>query len=136
MKTAIGFEARLDGPFHRAIGRVKEALRAKGFGVLTEIDVKGTLAEKLGVDFRRYSILGACNPRLAHRALSIRSEVGLVLPCNVTVEEDDDGSVTVRIIDPEAIFAAGRFEPDPAIAEVVDEARELLSDVAASLSDD
>jgi len=131
--TAIGFEARMDGPYERAIGVVTEVLKEHGFGILTEIDLKAAFAEKLGVEFRPYTILGACNPKLAHAALSAHPEVGLLLPCNVTVEALDDGSVLVRITDPEQLFAASGIEEDEAITPVVAQAHELLSKVAAAL---
>jgi uncharacterized protein (DUF302 family) len=126
------FEVRLDVPFDEAVERVSEALREEGFGVLTEIDIKGALKEKIGVDFRKYAILGACNPRLAHRALSARPDVGLLLPCNVTVEEVGDG-ITVRIVDPTMMMTAGSVDDDPTVAEVAAEAHTLLGRVAASL---
>jgi uncharacterized protein (DUF302 family) len=103
------FELQLDVPFDEALERVGAALREQGFGILTRIDVKSTLKEKLGVDFREYVILGACNPKLAHRALSARPEVGLLLPCNVTLEKAN-GGVLVRIADPKrcSAWAASR----------------------------
>jgi uncharacterized protein (DUF302 family) len=128
----LAFEVRLDGPFESAIEKVGAALMEQGFGILTRIDVKATLKEKLGVDFRDYAILGACNPKLAHRALSARPEVGLLLPCNVTVEEAD-GGVAVRIADPEIMMAGGGFQDDPTIAGVASEARRLLEQAAESL---
>lgn len=134
--TTLAFEVRLDATFDEAVERVGESLREQGFGVLTRIDVKGTFKEKLDVDFRDYVILGACNPKLAHRALSARPDVGLLLPCNVTVEAETDGRVTVKIADPELMMSAGGFGRDPAVAAVGAEARELLRKVAASLSHD
>lgn len=132
--TTIAFEVRLDATFDEAVERVGDALREQGFGVLTRIDVTGTFKEKLDVDFRDYVILGACNPKLAHRALSARPDVGLLLPCNVTVEEEADGRIMVRIADPELMMSAGGLGEDPAIAAVAADARELLQKVAASLS--
>jgi uncharacterized protein (DUF302 family) len=133
MSTDIGFEVTLTGPFDAALGRVTEVLAEHGFGILTTIDIKKAFAEKLGVDFRPYVILGACNPTLAHRALTTRPEVGLLLPCNVTLEAGPDDKVTVRIADPVTLFAAGGFESDPAMDVVVDEAHGLLEEVAAKL---
>ena len=92
---SLAFEAKLAQPHDRAIETVTAALKSEGFGVLTRIDAHTTFREKLGVEFRPYSILGACNPPLAHRVLSHRAEAGLLLPCNVTVEAD--GSVNARV---------------------------------------
>jgi uncharacterized protein (DUF302 family) len=128
----LAFEVRLDGPFEQAIETVGAALKEQGFGILTRIDVKATLKEKLDVDFRDYVILGACNPKLAHRALSARPDVGLLLPCNVTVEESD-GGVAVRIADPVVMMATGGFEHDAIIVEVAAEARKLLKQAAETL---
>ena len=91
--TSLAFEATLAQPFDRAVETVTAALKAEGFGILTRIDVHHTLKEKLGVEFRPYAILGACNPTLAHKALSHYAEAGLLLPCNVTVETSGAGSV-------------------------------------------
>ena len=97
----IGMQKTLPLTWEAALEAVPAALKAEGFGVLTKIDLQATLKEKLGVDFRRYTILGACNPGFAHRALSQRLDVGLLLPCNVVLHESDDGkSVQLRVIDP------------------------------------
>ena len=88
MATDIGIRARINLPYEQAVQKTTDALKAEGFGVLTQIDVKATLKQKINADFRRYVILGACNPPLAHRALSANLDVGLLLPCNVTVYED------------------------------------------------
>jgi uncharacterized protein (DUF302 family) len=130
----LAMEVRLDLPFDEALERVTQALKEQGFGVLTRIDVKDTLKKKLDVDFRDYAILGACNPGLANRALSARPEVGLLLPCNVTVEAADDGGVLVRIADPDVMMSVGGFEGDEVVSSVAAEARALLAKVAGSLT--
>ncbi len=98
-KTEYAFRTRLDLPDEQTVRKVTAALKDEGFGVLTEIDVKATLKKKLDADFRKYVILGACNPSLAHQALETELEIGLLLPCNVIVFEDDGGCI-VSIVDP------------------------------------
>lgn len=101
--TSIKYGLRVDVglPYEQAVQKTREALGAEGFGVLTEIDVKDTLKQKLGVDFRKYVILGACNPPLAHKALSAERDIGLLLPCNVVVyEADEPGASVVAAIEP------------------------------------
>jgi uncharacterized protein (DUF302 family) len=129
----MAFEFTLDMPFGPALDAVIAALKEEGFGVLTRIDVHDTLKEKMGVDFRKYAILGACNPPLAHKALSSRPEVGLVLPCNVVVEESGDAQSRVRILDPGAMMQAGGFADDPVLAEVGAEAEARLRRVSEAL---
>ena len=120
----FGITRHLDRPYDEVIPEVREALKAQGFGVLTEVDVQATLKEKLGEDFRRYVILGACNPPLAHRALSADLSVGLLLPCNVVVYEDDDGAgTTVSAFDPAVGMA---MLPDERVSSVANEARSRL----------
>ena len=97
--TKYGFSRRVAAGFDESVERVRQALQKEGFGVLTEIDVRATLKKKLDVDFRRYVILGACNPPFAHRALTAELEVGLLMPCNVIVYENDHGGVTVAAVD-------------------------------------
>lgn len=134
MSDPIAFEIELPDQYEQAVERVTGALKAEGFGILTRIDVHTTLKEKIGATFRPYVILGACNPPLAHRALSRDAEVGLLLPCNVTVEEAPSGSGSVaRIADPRIMMSAGRFGDDAELAAVAGEARERLLRVATAL---
>lgn len=100
------FSRALRLPFDEAVARAREALAAEGFGVITEVDIAKTLKAKIGVDFRRYLILGACNPRLAHEALQIEDKVGTMLPCNVVVQDLGGGRTEVAAIDPEASMQA------------------------------
>ena len=130
----LAVELRLDDSYERALERVADVLKKRGFGILTRIDVRETLRERLGVDFRPYAILGACNPKLANRALSSRADVGLLLPCNVTVEAAEGGGSIVRIADPDVMLGVGGFEDDAEVRAVADEARALLTDAAAELS--
>ena len=129
-QTAIGRTVRLNSDFQTAIERVTAALKTEGFGVLTEIDVQETLKKKIDVDFRPYKILGACNPRLAHRALSTAPEVGLLLPCNVVVSQIDPGFTEVSLVDPLAMLGVISNADLTAVAE---EAAERLDRVAAAL---
>lgn len=134
MIQALAFEVALDVSQEAAVDAVTEALKAEGFGILTRIDLHEAFKEKLDLEFRPYTILGACNPPLAHRAVTSRAEIGLLLPCNVTVEAGADGGATVRISDPRLLMATGGFDADPTIRQVADEARERLSRVADALS--
>jgi uncharacterized protein (DUF302 family) len=104
MKYYIAKQLRM--PFDQAIEAVKEALKTEGFGVLTEIDVQATMKAKLAVDFRKYQILGACNPPFAHRVLQLEDKIGLMLPCNVIVQEMSEGMVEIAAIDPVASMQA------------------------------
>lgn len=130
--SGMAYEVTMEAPYEEALPRVIEALKAEGFGVLTRIDVHDAFKEKLGVDFRKYCILGACNPPLAHRALSNRPDAGLMLPCNVVVEEADGGTL-VRIVDPAAMLQAGGLAGDPVLGEVGAEAELRLKRVAEAL---
>jgi uncharacterized protein (DUF302 family) len=121
--SALGLKTTLHTDFESAETRVIEALKAEGFGVLTEINVKDTLKKKLDVDFRPYKILGACNPPLAYRALTAAPDVGLLLPCNVTLSQNADGSVEVAMIDPLMMMSV---VPGSELAAVADEARARL----------
>ena len=128
----MAFEVTLNSPYNESLERVVDELKEEGFGVLTRIDVRATFKEKLDVDFRNYSILGACNPPLAHKALSSRPDAGLMLPCNVIVEEVDNGTL-VRIVDPAAMMQAGDLDGDPVLKEVGGEAETRLKRVAEAL---
>jgi uncharacterized protein (DUF302 family) len=131
--VTMAFEITLSGAYDEAIEQVTAALKAEGFGVLTRIDVHTTLKDKLGVEFRPYAILGACNPGLAHRALSSNPLAGLLLPCNVTVEATPNGHVVVRIADPDAMLHTGGLTTDQRLRDVAHEARARLSRVAEAL---
>ena len=111
-----------------AVAKVSDALKVEGFGVLTEIDVKATLKKKLDVDFRPYRILGACNPPLAHKSLSAEPLIGLLLPCNVVVMEDEDGAIVVSAVDPSEMFKVVENEGMAATAaEVGDKLRRVMA---------
>ena len=131
MTTDIGIRATLNLPYDQAVLNTTAALKAEGFGVLTQIDIKATLKEKINADFRRYLIIGACNPALAHRALATNLDVGLMLPCNVTVYEEGAGSV-VTAVDP--VQMLGDFGSDPAVREVAEEAGVRLRRAIATLA--
>lgn len=132
MNQTLGFQLTLSIPFEAALDKVTAALKAEGFGVLTRIDVKSTLKEKLNEDFRPYVILGACNPTLAHRALQNEPLVGLLLPCNVTVEEGGSG-ILVSIVNPEAMLGINPLSENPGVRKVASEARARLERVVAAL---
>jgi uncharacterized protein (DUF302 family) len=124
------FSKTLDVPFDQAVARVTEALKKEGFGVLTDIDVSATMKAKLGEDFRPYRILGACNPRLAYRALLLEDKIGTMLPCNVIVQQHQDGSVEVSAVDPVASMQAIH---NPELAELAAEVRTKLKRVVDGL---
>jgi len=133
MSQSLAFEVTLPAAYEQAIEKTTAALQAEGFGVLTRIDVRQTLKEKLNADFRPYAILGACNPPLAHKALSHDAQVGLMLPCNVTVEAKDEKTSIVRIGNPDAFLQVGAFASDAVLQGVAKEARERLARAADAL---
>ena len=127
---SYAFSKHLEGvSVDQALERVAEALKANGFGVLTKIDVKETLKKKIDVDFRPYVILGACNPKLAHKALQGDPSIGLLLPCNVVVQEAEGGAL-VSFADPKAMF---ELVPDAPIEHIAAEARSLLQNAKDQL---
>ena len=125
-----GMKKVVSSSFDDVLAKLPEALKVEGFGVLTEIDVQKTFAAKLNVPFRRYRILGACNPRYAHRALSAEIDAGVMLPCNVVVYEGDDGRTIVNMIDPLQTMAR---DSGP-LREIAEEVRERLTRVLETLT--
>ena len=126
-----GFGRHIEGTLAEAIEKVTGALKNEGFGVLTEINVKDTLKKKLSVDFRGYVILGACNPPLAHQALSADPQIGLLLPCNVVVQEAPEGGVIVTIADPRAMFSlVDNSDLEPVVAEAERRLRRVIDSLA------
>ncbi|KPK51516.1 MAG: hypothetical protein AMS22_10820 [Thiotrichales bacterium SG8_50] len=126
-----GFNIEVKGNFDEVLEKVVEALKVEGFGVLTEIDVKSTMKAKLDVDMRPYRILGACNPPLAHKAISADPDIGLLLPCNVVVREEENGNITVAFMDPASVLGlVNRAE----ITELGGEVKQRLERVRDSLA--
>jgi uncharacterized protein (DUF302 family) len=130
MDTKFGFGKPVDLGFEEAVETVTEELGKEGFGVLTEIDVQATLKEKLGEDMPPYRILGACNPPLAHQAVTAVPEIGLLLPCNVLVREDDEGKVHVSFMDPGSVLG---LVDNPAVEPLAAQVKEKLERVLAAL---
>jgi uncharacterized protein (DUF302 family) len=124
------FTKTVDLPFEEAVDAAVKALAEKGFGVLTTIDVKTTLKKKLDVEFRPYTILGACNPKFAHQALQLEDKIGTMLPCNVIVQQRDDGKVEVSAVDP---VASMQSIENPRLGSVANEVRALLKGAVDSL---
>ena len=130
MDSKFGFGKPVDLGFDEAVETVTEELAKEGFGVLTEIDVQATLKKKLGEDMRPYRILGACNPPLAHQAVTAVPEIGLLLPCNVLVREDDEGKVHVSFMDPGSVLG---LVDNPDVEPLADQVKEKLERVLAAL---
>jgi uncharacterized protein (DUF302 family) len=130
--TRYGLSTQVELPFEQAVERTREALAGEGFGILSEIDIRDTLKKKLDVDFRPYVILGACNPPLAHRALSVETDIGLLLPCNVIVYAGDrEGTSVVAAMDPEAAL---ELTGNPAVTALATEVKQRLRRVLESMS--
>ncbi len=126
-----GFNTTFKGSFDQAVTKVTEELSKEGFGVLTEIDVKAVMKKKLDLDKRPYKILGACNPVLANKALTAEPDIGLLLPCNVVVREEENGSVTVAFMDPAAVLQLVQRDD---IGELAAEVRTKLERVKAAMT--
>jgi len=130
MESGFGFGKAVDMQFDAAIKKVTADLQTEGFGVLSDIDVAAKLKEKLGEDIPPYRILGACNPALAHQAIKAVPEIGLLLPCNVLVREDDEGTVFVSFMDPQSVLS---LVDDPGVEPLAAEVRTRLERVLAAV---
>lgn len=131
-KTALSFTVTLETPFEKGIERIKATLKEEGFGVLTEIDVQKTLKDKLDVEFRKYIILGTCNPKIAYESLSQELGVGLLLPCNVIVYENDVGKTVVSAADPNTLMTL--TEQKETLCKLADTASKKLQHALEKLS--
>jgi uncharacterized protein (DUF302 family) len=129
--ATIGIERQTQLSYDQALALLPELLKSEGFGIITEIDIQDTLKKKIGVDFRRYRILGACNPKFAYEALSHDLAIGVLLPCNVAVYEGDDGRAVVRAVDPMQTMA--KYD-SPAVAALAEKVRERLQAVLQKLA--
>ncbi len=130
--SGYGMDIKLEGSFDEVKAKVTEALKAKGFGILTEIDVQRTLKNKIGVDYKPYQILGACNPNFAHRALSVDDNIGLLLPCNVVLKQEQDG-IDVSIQDPVKMFSVVDERTKQAMSGFPEEVKKVLQSVLDDL---
>ena len=130
--ASYGMNIKLRGSFEEVKAKVVDALKTQGFGVVTEIDMQKILMQKIGVDFKPYQILGACNPRFAYRALSADEQIGLLLPCNVVLKQESDG-VEVSIQDPEVMFSVVDSETKKSMGEFPQEVKISLQSVLAAL---
>jgi uncharacterized protein (DUF302 family) len=130
MDVSYGFGKAVRLSFDAALLRVTEELQKEGFGVLTEIDVKATMKKKLNADMAPYRILGACNPQLAHRALSVEPQIGLLLPCNVVIRQDEAGKVYVDFMDPNSVLGLVKR---PEVKQLAAEVEQRLRRVMAAL---
>ena len=126
-----GFKIQIKDSFGNAVQRVTDALKTEGFGVLTDIDVQATMKAKLGIDGKPYRILGACNPPLAHKAISADPDIGLLLPCNVVVREEPDGGINIGFMDPIAVL---KLTDNPQIGEIAKDVRARLERVKSLLA--
>jgi uncharacterized protein (DUF302 family) len=128
--TTIGLRTQTQLRYDEALARLPEILKSEGFGIITEIDIQDTLKKKIGVDFRRYRILGACNPHFAHEALSSDLGIGMMLPCNVAIYEGDDGRAVVSAVDPQQAMAT---HDSPAMVALAQKVRTKLQAVLQKL---
>jgi len=133
MSASLGFEVTLPLGHEDAINRVTELLKTEGFGILSRVDVGNAIESKLGVSFRPYAILGACNPQLAHRALSARPDIGMLLPCNVTIEDVSEGQSKISLVNPDAMMEMGDLGDNPEVRAMADDAKSRLSRVVEAL---